>query len=211
MGPVVKTGSILRVRFARPPRQAGAGSPSVRARRRRALGLTGRFTLVLVALVLVLGGLGWAGLAGLSSVRGSLERIYQGNVTDQQTVTNVSGRLDDVEELILRGWVTTDQRPREQLAAELDSASCPMSSSESSRSYERPLTIQPKRPSRRTSPRAGPRSRRCGRRVSGDPGPPAVGPPTPRRSSLRWMRSTRTPTRSPGWRTSKARDDTKQL
>jgi hypothetical protein len=69
----------------------------------------GRFALVLVAFVLVLGGLGWAGLAGLSSVRGSLDRIYQGNVTDQQAVTSLSGRLDDAEELILRGWIRTSQ------------------------------------------------------------------------------------------------------
>jgi diguanylate cyclase (GGDEF)-like protein len=97
----------------------------VRASRRRGLGLAGRFALVLVALVLILGGLGWAGLAGLSSVRGSLEQIYQGNVTDQQTVTNLSGRLDDAQELILRGWVTTGQRPRQQLAAELVSRALP--------------------------------------------------------------------------------------
>jgi hypothetical protein len=63
----------------------------VRASRRRGLGLAGRFAFVLVGLVLILGGLGWAGLAGLSSVRGSLEQIYQGNVTDQQVITKLSG------------------------------------------------------------------------------------------------------------------------
>ncbi len=80
---------------------------------------------MLVALVLVLGGLGWAGLASLSSVRGSLEQIYLGNVIQQQAVTNLSGRLDDVQELILRGWVTTGQRSREPLAAELVSRILP--------------------------------------------------------------------------------------
>ena len=97
----------------------------MRASRRRGVGLTGRFTLVLVALVLVLGLLGWAGLTGLSSVRDSLEQIYQGNVTNQQTITNLSGRLDDAQELILRGWVATGQRTREQLAAELVSRVLP--------------------------------------------------------------------------------------
>ena len=97
----------------------------MRTSRRRGLGLAGRFALVLAALVLILGGLGWAGLAGLSSVRGSLEQIYQGNVTNQQTITNLTGRLDDAQELILRGWVTTGQHPRQQFAAELVSRVLP--------------------------------------------------------------------------------------
>ncbi|MGI8571213.1 MAG: diguanylate cyclase [Solirubrobacteraceae bacterium] len=93
----------------------------MRVRRKRALGLTGRFALVLAAFVLVLGGLGWAGLIGLSSARGSLDRLYEVNVTNQNVATSLTGHLDDAEQLILRGWVMPDPAGRAQLSAALNS------------------------------------------------------------------------------------------
>jgi diguanylate cyclase (GGDEF)-like protein len=89
------------------------------------VGLTARFAIVLLTAVLVLGALGWTGLAALSSASGSLNSIYRGNVTDQQTAANLRGSLDDAEELILRGWVTPTTRERARLASVLKSRVIP--------------------------------------------------------------------------------------
>jgi diguanylate cyclase (GGDEF)-like protein len=84
-----------------------------------ALGLTRRFQLVLAVLVIALAGVGWAGLSGLSTAHRSLETIYRTNVTDQQAVTQLTSQLDDTENTILQGWVTTDPRSRAQFAQQL--------------------------------------------------------------------------------------------
>jgi diguanylate cyclase (GGDEF)-like protein len=88
-------------------------------RHRHALGLTRRFQLVLVVLVIVLGGVGWAGLSGLAAADHSLGTMYQTNVTDQQAVTSLTSRLDDTKSALLEGWVTTDSRSRARLAQKL--------------------------------------------------------------------------------------------
>ncbi len=61
----------------------------------------------------------------MSSVRGSLDRIYQDNVTTQAAVATLGGHLDDARELILRGWVTPAPRARASFASQLVSAVLP--------------------------------------------------------------------------------------
>jgi diguanylate cyclase (GGDEF)-like protein len=93
--------------------------------KKHALGLTRRFQLVVVVLIIVFGVVGWTGLSSLSSAHRSLERIYQINVTDQQVVTDLGGTLDDAEETILRGWLTAAPGVREQLARRLTAIDFP--------------------------------------------------------------------------------------
>jgi diguanylate cyclase (GGDEF)-like protein len=107
-----------RLRDAKSVRPASAGH-------RHRLGLARRFWLVLAVLVLVLGGVGWAGLAGLSSANRSLSRIHQINVTDQDVVRMLAGRVDDAQLLILRGRVTANPRSRDQLASRLSTSVLP--------------------------------------------------------------------------------------
>jgi len=98
---------------------------SPRTGSRHALGLTRRFQLVVVVLIMVLGGVGWAGLSSLASANRSLESVYRVDVTDQQVVTDLSGNLDDAEEMILRGWVTADVRLRARLTTRLNATDLP--------------------------------------------------------------------------------------
>jgi diguanylate cyclase (GGDEF)-like protein len=91
----------------------------------RALGLTRRFQLVLAVLVIVLGGVGWAGLSSLSAAHRSLETIYRTNVIDQRAVTNLIGVLDDTEVLILSGWASPGRDARSQLASRLNAVDLP--------------------------------------------------------------------------------------
>ncbi|HEY5318007.1 MAG TPA: HAMP domain-containing protein, partial [Solirubrobacteraceae bacterium] len=115
--------SIPRVRGRRV--RAQDSSPSSGSVRRRALGLTRRFQLILVILVIVLGGVGWVGLSALAAAHRSLESIYRVNVADQQVVTNLSGNLDDAAQTILRGWVKPDRRLLAQLTTRLTATDLP--------------------------------------------------------------------------------------
>lgn len=104
---------------------AGARRQPDDVRGRVRLGIQRNLVVILTALTLILAILGWSGLSGLAAGRRSLERLYQHNLTDQQAVYQLSGHLDDAEELILRGWVSADRATRALLAAQLVSRTLP--------------------------------------------------------------------------------------
>ena len=78
----------------------------LRAIRRCRLGISARFGVVLVAVVLALIGVGAAGLAAVSSTHKSLDLIYSDNVVTAQMETDLESRLHEVEATVLKGLLT---------------------------------------------------------------------------------------------------------
>jgi diguanylate cyclase (GGDEF)-like protein len=92
---------------------------------KRNLGITSRFVLVLLVLVVCLTGMAAAGFAGLRSARNSLNTLYEENVVKTREATDLVAHLDDAAQSVLESLLAKGAAARRPLTNDLVSTLSP--------------------------------------------------------------------------------------